>query len=48
MKRLIQAAPEIAPAVQSMARQMLHCWRIRITHPIGGERMTVKAPMPRT
>jgi 23S rRNA pseudouridine1911/1915/1917 synthase len=27
-------------------RQMLHCWKLTVTHPVTGERLSIRAPLP--
>ena len=29
-----------------LGHQLLHCAKVRFVHPVTGERMTLKAPMP--
>lgn len=45
-KRLAEASQEIRRAVMALDRQMLHARQLRFKHPVSGQRMTVKAPMP--
>ncbi len=44
--RLFNGNPLLKQMVQSIPRQMLHAWRMGITHPETGERMTFEAPLP--
>ena len=45
-KRLAAVSPELGRAVMALDRQMLHAWQLSFVHPVTGERMTVKAPIP--
>ena len=38
--------PALAAKLRAFPRQALHAWRIAVTHPITGKRMTIEAPIP--
>lgn len=38
--------PLYGTASPLIARQALHCWRLRLTHPVSGESLSVTAPLP--
>lgn len=44
--RLFDDNPLLKKLVQTISRQMLHAWRIEITHPETGERMQFEASLP--
>ena len=39
-------SPSIAARLKAVPRQMLHAWRLGLTHPHTGELMTFESPMP--
>lgn len=45
-KRLASISPELGLAVATVARQMLHAWRLSFIHPVTGARMNMEASMP--
>jgi len=45
-KRLASVSPKLGRAVMALDRQMLHAWQLSFVHPVTGERMTMKAPIP--
>ncbi|HWM92229.1 MAG TPA: RluA family pseudouridine synthase [Thermoanaerobaculia bacterium] len=40
------ADPGLAGLCRDFPRQALHAWRLRLTHPVTGERLDVQAPVP--
>ncbi len=46
VKQAAAAAPGMVVAVGSVDRQMLHAWKLRITHPGSGEPLLLEAPLP--
>ena len=44
--QLLRNFPETARAAQTIDRQMLHAWRLRIRHPASGDELTLEAPLP--
>ena len=47
MDRLFSGGPSsMAAQLKAVPRQMLHAWRLRLTHPATGEIMTFESPVP--
>jgi 23S rRNA pseudouridine1911/1915/1917 synthase len=40
------ADPGLAAALRAFPRQALHAWRVGLTHPVTGQRITCEAPLP--
>ena len=46
LKRFGLTNPEKEKLISSIRRQMLHAWKLRITHPVSGETLFFEAPLP--
>lgn len=46
VKQMAAAAPGLAALVGSIDRQMLHAWKLGITHPASGAPLLLSAPLP--
>jgi len=44
--KLFEDAPALKKIITAVPRQMLHAWRLCVTHPETGETMTFEAPIP--
>lgn len=45
LKRLAQVSPDMAQGVKSHRRQLLHAWKLQITHPVDGQTLMFQAPL---
>jgi 23S rRNA pseudouridine1911/1915/1917 synthase len=45
-RQMAAAAPGLAGVVGPIGRQMLHAWKLRISHPASGEPLLLEAPLP--
>ena len=46
IKHLAMVNPGMAPIVSAFKRQMLHAWKLKISHPVTGQMLNFKAPLP--
>ena len=46
IKQMAAVAPGMAAVLGSIDRQILHAWKLRITHPVSGEPLLLEAPLP--